>query len=174
MSAARGLRVWIVPILLVAVLVGWLITKKDPAESPASEEQVVEPAEQVEAAKEVSRRRYLVGYASAESTAQEDLMKIFDVVEAFQNTIKIPGALPTGENREIVQALLGDNPHRKVFIGEDFDYLNNDGELLDRWMNPIFFHFAEAADVGIRSAGPDGVMWNADDVVYGDHAGELE
>jgi hypothetical protein len=34
----------------------------------------------------------------------------------------------------------------------------------------LFFHFVEADDVGLRSAGPDRVMWTADDVLMGEHA----
>jgi hypothetical protein len=93
-----------------------------------------------------------------------------DAVDAFVRSIKIPGALPTGSNRELVAALAGDNAHRIRFIDSTGPFINGDGELLDRWQVPLFFHFVEANDVGVRSAGPDRVLWTADDVRMGEHA----
>jgi hypothetical protein len=93
-----------------------------------------------------------------------------DTVDAFVRSIKIPGALPTGSNRELVAALAGENPHRIRFIDPAGPFINADGELVDRWQVPLFFHFVEADDVGVRSAGPDRVLWTADDVMMGEHA----
>jgi hypothetical protein len=43
--------------------------------------------------------------------------------------------------------------------------LNDQGELLDRWGAPYFFHQLSRNEMEIRSAGPDQAMWTADDVV---------
>jgi dienelactone hydrolase len=72
--------------------------------------------------------------------------------------------------RELVAALAGENAHRIRFIDPASPFINADGELLDRWQVPLFFHFVEADDVGVRSAGPDRVLWTADDVMMGEHA----
>jgi len=113
---------------------------------------------------------HLVGYGTAASDPQRDLEMVKDAVDAFVRSIKIPGALPTGSNRELVAALAGDNPHRIRFIDSTGPFINADGELLDRWQVPLFFHFVEANDAGVRSAGPDRVLWTADDVRMGEHA----
>ena len=113
---------------------------------------------------------HLVGYGTAASDPQRDLEMVKDAVDAFVRSIKIPGALPTGSNRELVAALAGENSHRIRFIDPASPFINADGELLDRWQVPLFFHFVEADDVGVRSAGPDRVLWTADDVIMGEHA----
>lgn len=113
---------------------------------------------------------HLVGYGTAASAPQRDLEMVKDAVDAFVRSIKIPGALPTGSNRELVAALAGENAHRIRFIDPASPFINADGELIDRWRVPLFFHFVEANDVGVRSAGPDRVMWTVDDVVMGEHA----
>ena len=43
--------------------------------------------------------------------------------------------------------------------------LNANGELVDQWNTPYFFHQLSKDVMEIRSAGPDKVMWTADDVV---------
>ena len=108
---------------------------------------------------------YLKGYGGATNTPLDDLVLVADVVEGFRIRVKAPDALPTGENKEIVAALLGDNPYRIRFIDPDSPVLNDSGELVDRWGTPLFFHFVEVSDVGLRSAGPDRQMWTDDDVV---------
>ncbi len=113
---------------------------------------------------------YLQGYGSDASTPERDLEQVKDVIDAFVRSVKIPGALPTGSNRELVAALAGENAHRIRFLDSTMPWMNADGELVDRWRVPLFFHFVEANDVGVRSAGPDRVMWNADDVLMGEHA----
>jgi len=37
--------------------------------------------------------------------------------------------------------------------------------LVDAWGTPYFFHQLAAMEMEIRSAGPDKVMWTADDLV---------
>ncbi len=43
--------------------------------------------------------------------------------------------------------------------------VNDNGELVDRWGTPYFFHQISGADTEIRSAGPDKIMYTADDIV---------
>ena len=40
-----------------------------------------------------------------------------------------------------------------------------DGELVDRWGTPYFFHSVSAEKMEIVSAGPDKELWTDDDVV---------
>lgn len=81
------------------------------------------------------------------------------------------GQNPVGTNREITRALLGNNP-RGVRFNFSADPAGNSsgeprlderGRLLDRWGHPYFFHQLSGSALEVRSAGPDGVMWNADD-----------
>jgi hypothetical protein len=75
------------------------------------------------------------------------------------------GTNPIGNNAEITRALLGENPRQAAFLVRAEVTLNADGELLDRWGHPYFFHSVTNRLMEVRSAGPDGQMYTADDVI---------
>ena len=76
------------------------------------------------------------------------------------------GGNPTGTNPEITAALKGENPKQTNFLKEEEGQRVNDkGELIDPWGTPYFFHALSGKEMEIHSAGPDGVMWTADDLV---------
>ncbi len=73
---------------------------------------------------------------------------------------------PVGTNPEITSALNGNNPKQVKFISPESGLqINDKGEMVDPWGTPFFFHQLSARDMEIRSAGPDKVMWTADDLV---------
>jgi hypothetical protein len=73
---------------------------------------------------------------------------------------------PVGTNPEITRALNGGNPKQANFIQpENGMRINGNGELVDPWGNPYFFHQLSGTEMEIRSAGPDGVMWTPDDLI---------
>jgi hypothetical protein len=76
------------------------------------------------------------------------------------------GGNPVGTNPEITKALNGENPKEVRFLAEDSGLrINARGELVDYWGTPFFFHQLSASVMEIHSAGPDRVMWTADDLV---------
>jgi hypothetical protein len=76
------------------------------------------------------------------------------------------GGNPVGNNQEITSQLSGKNPKHINFISTDAGMrINGDGELVDPWGTPYFFHQLSGADTEIHSAGPDRIMWTADDIV---------
>jgi len=76
------------------------------------------------------------------------------------------GENPVGTNPEITKALNGDNPKQARFIKEELGLrINGRGELVDYWGCPFFFHQLFGTEMEIHSAGPDKVMWTADDLV---------
>jgi len=71
-----------------------------------------------------------------------------------------------GTNPEITSQLHGDNPKHINFIDPQAGMrLNENGELVDQWNTPYFFHQISGAEMEIHSAGPDKTMWTSDDVV---------
>jgi hypothetical protein len=70
---------------------------------------------------------------------------------------------PVGTNREITLALTGKNPGGAIFESAEAKIEN--GQLVDRWHHPYFFHQLSGTEMEIRSAGPDGVLWTEDDEV---------
>lgn len=75
------------------------------------------------------------------------------------------GENPVGTNPEITSALQGDNPKHINFLKQDGNRVNGQGELVDSWGTPYFFHQISGHEMEIRSAGPDRVMYTADDLV---------
>ena len=73
---------------------------------------------------------------------------------------------PVGNNAEITRALAGENPKQINFISADAGLrLNEQGEMLDAFGTPFFFHQMSKTEMEIHSAGPDKVMWTDDDLM---------
>lgn len=92
------------------------------------------------------------------------------VLENMRHAIHEYGAMfggnPVGINSEITAQLMGKNPRHMNFIDADAGLrVNASGELIDPWGTPFFFHQLSGTDMEIHSAGPDRVMWTADDLV---------
>ncbi len=76
------------------------------------------------------------------------------------------GGNPVGTNPEITSQLNGNNPKHINFINAGSGMrINENGELIDPWGTPYFFHQISGTDMEIHSAGPDKIMWTADDLV---------
>jgi hypothetical protein len=74
---------------------------------------------------------------------------------------------PVGENSEITDRLLGNNPKKIVFIAPDCKALQG-GNLVDPWGTPLFFHALSAEQMDVVSAGSDREFWTDDDLTTGD------
>lgn len=77
----------------------------------------------------------------------------------------LAGENPVGTNAEIMAAVMGNNPKQAKLGPPEGAQLNEEGELIDRWGTPYFFHQLSRDHMEIRSAGPDKVMWTDDDPV---------
>lgn len=82
----------------------------------------------------------------------------------FRNYRTLTGENPVGTNAEIMEAVIGGNPKGAKLGPPEGQQLNPGGELIDRWGSPYFFHQLTRDRIEIRSAGPDRVMWNEDDL----------
>jgi hypothetical protein len=84
----------------------------------------------------------------------------------FHQYASVFGGNPVGTNPEITLALMGENPKHINFLSRaDGNRVNSNGELVDLWGTPYFFHQLSAKVMEIRSAGPDRKMWTDDDLV---------
>ena len=72
---------------------------------------------------------------------------------------------PVGTNAEIMRAVMGGNPKQARLGPPEGQTLSADGELLDRWGTPYFFHQLSSDLMEVRSAGPDKTLWTSDDIV---------
>lgn len=75
------------------------------------------------------------------------------------------GGNPVGNNAEIVREMDGGNAKGAAYLPSELKRLNGEGELIDEWGTPYFFHQESAKEIEIRSAGADRVLWTSDDLV---------
>lgn len=99
---------------------------------------------------------------SAPRDAEVDVVKVRVMMHDYHNLM---GENPVGTNAEIMKALMGGNTRTATLGPPEGMTLNGAGELVDQWNTPYFFHQLSKDVMEIRSAGPDKVMWTADDVV---------
>ncbi len=91
-----------------------------------------------------------------------DLDKVTLMLRDYRTSM---GENPTGTNAEIMKAVMGGNPKGARLGPPENQSLNANGELVDRWGTPIFFHQMSRTSTEIRSAGPDRILWNEDDII---------
>ena len=112
-----------------------------------------------------SPQPFLLG--SADSPPSMDAAIVLSNMRVTVNEYRsMFGENPVGTNVEITKALNGDNPKQARFIKEELGLrINGSGELVDYWGTPFFFHQLSGTEMEIHSAGPDKVLWTADDLV---------
>ncbi|MBB5032187.1 type II secretion system protein GspG [Prosthecobacter vanneervenii] len=149
---------WISGLLLLVATACWLLMhfSKRPDSKPAT----ITPAPVVtnpQPQPAVAPQQVDTGL---ENEAASDVQRITRVLRDYRT---IAGDNPIGSNAEIVQALSGDNIKQAKILPPDMP-LNGNGELVDRWGTPYFFHQLSRTSMEIRSAGSDRRMWTSDDV----------
>ncbi len=97
------------------------------------------------------------------NSIQDDLAVIASVLHIYR---KLHTENPVGTNEEITHALIGENVKKVAVIDAEHRAVSAEGELIDRWGTPLFFHQLSADSMEIRSAGPDRKMWTSDDVQW--------
>lgn len=80
-----------------------------------------------------------------------DVENLFGALQQYKEHV---GIYPTGNNAEIVKALMGQNPKKLIILVGRKHELNEKGEVLDPWGTPLRIYFA-GDGVLVRSAGPN-------------------
>lgn len=88
-----------------------------------------------------------------------------DVRLMFRNYLTRLGENPVGSNAEIMKAMMGRNSAAAKLGPPPGHSMNVDGELVDFWGTPYFFHQLSREKMEVRSAGADRRMWTQDDLV---------
>jgi hypothetical protein len=73
------------------------------------------------------------------------------------------GKYPSGDAAEICKALSGNNADKWQILALPIKHIGSHGEYLDRWSNPYLISITEDK-ISVRSAGPDKIYWNSDDL----------
>ena len=130
-----------------AVVPGMPMVRTTPTPQP--------PPRGAEAARPPSRKEPVI-------EGKAELEQVRTMLRDFRTRL---GENPVGSNAEIMRAVMGGNEVRARLGPPDGQSLNEQGELLDSWGKPYFFHQVSKDSMEIRSAGPDGKMWTTDDLV---------
>lgn len=101
-----------------------------------------------------------------EITSLTPMSVLENVRSAIRNYGQRFGGNPVGNNAEITRALGGENPGQVNYLNADAGLrVNEKAELIDAWGTPFFFHQLSGTVMEIHSAGPDKILWTADDLV---------
>lgn len=103
-------------------------------------------------------------------SAEEDLQTLDELLGLFRLSFnENPLA---GDNQMVMEALMGGNPGNLVVFPRDHPSLDAEGQLLDRWGTPYFFHALSGQEMEIFSAGPDREFNTSDDIQFSDRGGQ--
>lgn len=101
---------------------------------------------------------------AAGRTVQDDLALLNQVFLSWQTNFPAEGN-PVGSNADITAALTGRNRLRYALVPPRHPAISAEGELVDRWGTPYFFHQLDGRRMEIRSAGPDRRLYTEDDAL---------
>jgi hypothetical protein len=107
----------------------------------------------------------LAGYGDPATPPIEDLRKIHRVATGYFSVVKDSTRFPIGGNEDLAAALRGENPNREVFVRPGSPVFSADGRLVDRWGSPLIVHPEAWRQLELRSAGPDRIPYNGDDLI---------
>lgn len=155
----RRLLAGVAAVAVLGMGVGWLVFRPFPAPVPAVTEKAP-PGETV--------RRSISIYHLADPAVSppEKVRRVYSLVQNFRQTLRNRGGPPLSSNREFTAALTGRNALKIQFLPPDHPSISAEGELLDAWDTPYFFHILSADSLEVLSAGPDRIAFNADDIVF--------
>lgn len=131
-----------------------------PARPPEPGDPRPAPAAPVPTAMDPHLRDLGLSLNSPDHEPQQDLEILDELLGLHQRAL---GAHPSGDNSDIAAALVGAGPEG-VFLPRSAAALR-DGQLIDRWGSPYWFHPVSANLTEIRSAGPDRQLFTGDDLV---------
>ena len=107
----------------------------------------------------------LTDYGDIATPPIEDLRKIQRVAMGYFSIMKNAQRSPIGGNEDFSAALRGENPNREVFVRSNNPLFSPSGLLLDRWKSPVIVHPQSWQQLELRSAGPDQIPYNSDDLI---------
>lgn len=105
-------------------------------------------------------------YGLERGSLENDLQIVSSTITESQTMIKDFAQYFIPDNQALTAFLSGKNRDRLAWIQPGNKAISEEGELLDRYGTPLFFHRESATRFQVRSAGVDRVMWTDDDVLY--------
>lgn len=109
----------------------------------------------------------LAGYGNTNLPPENDLTLMSRLMENSLLLLKAAGNRPLSANEDWADLLRGRNAAAERFLPDTHPAVNAQGQLVDRWRTPLFFHALGGGRFEIRSAGPDRQLWTEDDLHRG-------
>ncbi|HEX5221648.1 MAG TPA: hypothetical protein VFZ59_18940 [Verrucomicrobiae bacterium] len=103
-------------------------------------------------------------YGNTNQPPENDLTLMSRLMDNSLLLLKSAGNRPLSANEDWADLLRGKNFAQERFIPDTNVALNAQGQLIDRWGTPLFFHALGNGRYEIRSAGPDQKLWTDDDI----------
>ena len=101
---------------------------------------------------------------SGDSNPQRDLEIVREFLNIYSKAYR--DGNPVGLNEDITAALTGSaDPERTGQLFPLSSRAIRNGQLVDRWGTPFWFHPETSTRMEIRSAGPDRQLFTLDDVI---------
>jgi hypothetical protein len=110
------------------------------------------------------------GMGDVEESPEQDLEKLSNVLSFYRMAFEENPV--AADNASVMAALMGDNPKSLVFFSEKHPSLNAQGELMDRWGTPYYFHALSGKQMEIVSPGSDKLLGTDDDMIHTQRDGD--
>ncbi|MES2598293.1 MAG: hypothetical protein V4662_23365 [Verrucomicrobiota bacterium] len=173
-------------LIVLAVIVAWMfhalsspelteaIAKKKSTLPPAAPQPVAPVQDLPETAPPMVQNFSSGGVDAALQEKADELhneqnppLRDLEIVAEFLETYaKGTGAAPVGDNADITAAITGTQfPGQKARVFPQGHRAVRNGQLVDRWGAPLWFHPNSGNSMEIRSGGPDKQLFTQDDVI---------
>ncbi|NOS70456.1 MAG: hypothetical protein HOP33_11055 [Verrucomicrobia bacterium] len=106
-------------------------------------------------------------YANTNLPPENDLTLMSRLMENSLLLLKSAANRPLSANEDWADLFRGRNGAHEEFLPAKHIAFNSEGQLIDRWATPLFFHALGGGRYEIRSAGPDKKLWTSDDLERG-------
>ena len=106
----------------------------------------------------------IAGYADTNLPPQNDLTLMSRLMDNSLLLLKSAANQPLSANEDWAALLRGQNAAHERFLPDSSVAFNAQGQVIDRWGTPLFFHALGGGRYELRSAGPDAKLWTDDDI----------
>jgi hypothetical protein len=111
---------------------------------------------------QVSSHPLALSFGKNPDAASTEVAQLMEILRFYRMEF---GSFPAGqENRDIMNALTGNNPGKLPVFPPKHPRIDQAGNLLDAWGNAFIFHPVSSQHLELRSKGPDGEIFTADDI----------
>lgn len=164
-----GLVLLLIALLVIAACLTWLFTRdyRDEAVQQEGGAPVVRsapPEHVVKLQATYPGEQILSGYGAKSQSPQRDIEQVRELVSNSFMLVKNRDPREYATNEDLAEFLTGENRFKQVMLSGQHSIINEKGQLIDRWDNPLIVHVVSRKEVEIFSAGPDGIPWSEDDI----------